>query len=190
MFAFLNNAHEANIAVYTPRASSRRSAEIVREIREIEELTQAPATPTGPSGWPRGRRRYLPASPTWVVVQPEVDEESTGGQKYHRAGRRLVPGPGIRADQAHGGDVGEDHDCRRSRRFASSCSTTRTCRWPGPGRSIKGTGALTEFDVEAAPADGKRPGVRRQVRQGDGRRQSAGNAAGSDLRRQQRQASG
>ena len=25
----------------------------------------------------------------------------------------------------------------------------------GPGRSIKGTGALTEFKVEAAPADGK-----------------------------------
>ena len=39
MFAFLNNAHEANIAVYTP-AERQKIAEIERKTREIEDLIQ------------------------------------------------------------------------------------------------------------------------------------------------------
>ena len=42
MFAFLNNAHEANVAVYTPDEQMKR-AEIFREIREIEDRAAAPA---------------------------------------------------------------------------------------------------------------------------------------------------
>ena len=41
MFAFLNNSHEANVAVYTPEEQMKR-AEILREIREIEDDAQAP----------------------------------------------------------------------------------------------------------------------------------------------------
>ena len=83
------------------------------------------------------------------------------------------PGPGLCADEAHGEDVGEDRPRRRSRPFAWSCSTTRTCRWAVPGRSIKGTAALTEFRVDAAPADAPSEGDPGQVRPGDGRPQSA-----------------
>ena len=57
----------------------------------------------------------------------------------------------------------------------------------GPGRSIKGTGALTEFEVEAAPATSRQAG-KGQDREGHGRYQPAGDAARSDLRRQDRQA--
>ena len=52
----------------------------------------------------------------------------------------------------------------------------------GPGRSIKGTGALTEFRVEAAPADGKGKPIDGEIRAGHGRRQSARGAARADLR--------
>ncbi len=57
----------------------------------------------------------------------------------------------------------------------------------GPGRSIKGTAALTEFKVEAAPADA--PGKASTVKfvAGHGRRQPARDAARPDLRRQERQ---
>ena len=35
------------------------------------------------------------------VVRPEVEDESTGGEKYLPHGRRLVPGAGLCADEAH-----------------------------------------------------------------------------------------
>ena len=93
--------------------------------------------------------------PAWVVVRPEVEEESTGGREVLSHGRRLVPGPGLCADQAHGRDVGEDRRGADHGVSAGAAHRSRTCRWTGPGRSIKGTAALTEFRVEAAPADGK-----------------------------------
>ena len=48
----------------------------------------------------------------------------------------------------------------------------------GPGRSIKGTGALTEFEVEAAPADAPDKIRKIKIRQSHGRCQSAGDAVG------------
>ena len=47
----------------------------------------------------------------------------------------------------------EDRRCRTSPPSGSNCSTIPNLPLGGPGRSIKGTGALTEFEVEAAPAD-------------------------------------
>ena len=79
-------------------------------------------------------------SADWVIVRPEVDEESTGGQKYIADGRRLVPRPGIRTDQAHGENDGQDHARADQRPFAWNCSTTRTCRWAGPGGRSRGRG--------------------------------------------------
>ena len=58
----------------------------------------------------------------------------------------------------------------------------------GPGRSIYGTCALTEFEVEAAPLDKPDKTDELEIRQGDRRRESAGARAGQGLRRPQRQA--
>ncbi len=74
--------------------------------------------------------------PEWVVVRPEVDDISTGGQKYlpMEDGSFLAQGY---APTKHTvkltvkTDLTDDH-----RRSGSSCSTTRTCRSAGPaGRS-------------------------------------------------------
>ena len=86
------------------------------------------------------------------MVRPEVDDISTGGREVHSAGRRLVPRPGLCADQAHGEAHGEDA-MREYRAFRLELLTDPNLPLGGPGRSIKGTGALTEFEVEAAPAD-------------------------------------
>ena len=58
----------------------------------------------------------------------------------------------------------------------------------GPGRSIKGTGALTEFEVEAAPADAPDKITKIKIAKATADVNPAGDAARSDLRRQDRQA--
>jgi hypothetical protein len=62
MFAFLNNAHESNITVYTPAEQMQR-AEILRQIREIEDELRH-KTATGRSGCAPGRRRPAKGSPS------------------------------------------------------------------------------------------------------------------------------
>ena len=47
------------------------------------------ARPTGTSGWPHGKTTVADDQPEWTVVQPEVDDISTGGAEVSAAGRRL-----------------------------------------------------------------------------------------------------
>ena len=69
MFAFLNNSHEANVAVYTPDEQMKR-AEIFREIHEIEELTrhQHPDWPARMAAW---EKQVADDQPAWTVVRPD-----------------------------------------------------------------------------------------------------------------------
>ena len=62
MFAFLNNSHEANVAVYSPEEQKKR-AEIVRKIQEIEELIQH-QSPDWPARWPSGKSGSRAISPS------------------------------------------------------------------------------------------------------------------------------
>ena len=80
LFAFLNNAHEANVAVYTPDEQMKR-AEIFRKIREIEADLQHrdPDWRERMAAW---EKQVAGDQPEWVVVRPEVEDESTGGEKY------------------------------------------------------------------------------------------------------------
>ncbi len=55
MFAFLNNANEANIAVYTPEEQMER-AEIFRKTREIEARSST-SIPRGRQRWRSGKTR-------------------------------------------------------------------------------------------------------------------------------------
>jgi hypothetical protein len=83
MFAFLNNSHESNIAVYTPAEQMKR-AEIFRRIREIEAELQHknPDWQKRLSEWEGRVKNDPPGLAEWKVVQPEVDEISTDGQRY------------------------------------------------------------------------------------------------------------
>ena len=66
----------------------------------------------------------------------------------------------------------QDRPARDITAFASSCSTTRTCRWAVRAARSKAPCALTEFEVEAAPADAPDKIDEGQDRQGDGRRRT------------------
>jgi hypothetical protein len=150
MFAFLNNDHEANIAVYTPPEQQSR-AEIFRGIHEIEADLQHrhPDWREHMARWEEGVKGN---QPEWMIVRPDVEEISTGGQKYLllEDGSFLAQGY---APTKHRVKMTVKTDVQNITAFRLELLTDPNLPLGGPGRSIKGTGALTEFEVEAAAAD-------------------------------------
>lgn len=146
MFAFLNNSHEANIAVYTPEEQMKR-AELFRRIREIEADLQH-RHPDWQERMAKWEDRVKGDQPEWIVVRPEVEDLPTGGQKYLplKDGSFLVR----EYDRVK---MTVKTDVQDITAFRLELLKDPNLPLGGPGRSIKGTGALTEFQVEAAPAD-------------------------------------
>ncbi|HUF60772.1 MAG TPA: DUF1549 and DUF1553 domain-containing protein [Verrucomicrobiales bacterium] len=151
MFAFLNNDHEANVAVYTPD-EQMRAAEARRAVAEAEAELQHrhPDWKERMAEWEETVRRE---SAGWEVAQPEVEEISTGGQKYlpREDGSFLAQGY---APTKHTVTMTATTPHERITGFRLELLSDPDLPRGGPGRSIKGTAALTEFRVSAAPAAG------------------------------------
>jgi hypothetical protein len=150
LFAFLNNDHEANIGVYTPEEQQRR-AEIFRRIHEIEGDLQH-RHPDWRERMAKWEASVKGNQPEWTVVQPVVDEISDGGQRYIplKDGSFLALGY---APTHHKVKMMGKTDLKTITAFRLELMTDPNLPLAGPGRSIKGTGALTEFEVEVASAD-------------------------------------
>jgi hypothetical protein len=150
MFAFLNNAHEANVAVYTPAERMKR-ADIVRQIHAIENDLRHlhPDWRKHMHGWEKTVRDN---QPSWTVVQPEVMGESDGGQKYLPMPDGSLLAQGY-APTKHTVKMAVKTDVKNITAFRLELLNDPNLPLGGPGRSIKGTCALTEFKVQAAPAD-------------------------------------
>jgi hypothetical protein len=150
IFAFLNDSHEANIAAYTPDEQMKR-AEIFRRIREIEAGLEHrnPDWQDRMAAWEETAKS---AQPEWTVVRPEAEDISTGGQKYlpMKDGSFLAQGY---APTKHKVKMTVKTDIRNITAFRLELMNDPNLPLNGPGRSIKGTSALTEFEVESAPAD-------------------------------------
>ena len=69
MFAFLNNSHEANIAVYTPERADAR-APTFSGAHARSKAACSTHTRTGSSAWRSGRSTVAKNQPEWTVVQP------------------------------------------------------------------------------------------------------------------------
>ncbi len=154
LFAFLNNDHEANVAVYTAEEEMRR-ASIFREIREIEgDLRhRSPDWPERMARWEESARKGHPEwTPEWTIVRPEVDDISNGGQKYLPMADGSFLAQGY-APTKHRILMTVKTDLKRVAAFRLELLNDPNLPLGGPGRSIFGTGALTEFEVEAGPAD-------------------------------------
>jgi mono/diheme cytochrome c family protein len=149
MLAFLNNTHESNIAVYTPAEEMKRT-EILRRTREIEGTLQRKNHDwqTRMAAWEAGVKEN---QPEWIVVRPEVDDISTGGQKYFpmKDGSLLAQGY---APTKHTVKLTVKTDLQNIRAFRLELLKDANLPRGGPGRATDGTGVLTEFRVEAAPA--------------------------------------
>jgi hypothetical protein len=151
MFAFLNNSHEANVTVYT-RPEEKQREVVLGRIHEIEEdlRRRRPDWNARMRAWEATVRGN---QPEWTVVRPDVDDISTGGCKY------LPMDDGSFLEQSY---APTKHRVKMTVKvpleevtgFRLELLLDPNLPCGGPGRSIKGTGALSEFEVEAGPADG------------------------------------
>src|SRR5712691_8177717 len=80
LFAFINNANEASVPVYTPDQQKQR-ADLFAGIRRIETSLKQ-SQPDWRQRMATWEDRIASGQPDWIVVRPSVDDISTGGQKY------------------------------------------------------------------------------------------------------------
>jgi hypothetical protein len=90
--------------------------------------------------------------PDWTVVQPVVEDISNGGQKYLPLKDSSFLAQGY-APTKHTVKMTTKTDLQNITAFRLELLNDPNLPLGGPGRSIKGTAALTEFEVEVAPAD-------------------------------------
>jgi hypothetical protein len=150
IFAFINNAHESDIAVYTPAEQAKRD-EIVHRIAEVEAGLQK-RTPD----WRERMAKWedaLPAQPDWHTLQLNVDDNSTDGERElpMKDGSMLAQGY---APTKHTVKFSAKTDLKRITAVRLELLMDPALPAGGPGRNIKGTGALTDFRVEAASPNG------------------------------------
>lgn len=150
LFAFLNDSHEGSITVYTPEEEQRRGA-IYRRTRAAEADLQkrAPDWSKRMAAWEAAAKRN---QPEWSVIRPAVDDISTGGQKYlpMKDGSLLAAGY---APTKHRVKLTVKTELQNITGVRLDLLMDPNLPMGGPGRSPQGTAALTEFEVEAAPAN-------------------------------------
>jgi hypothetical protein len=157
MFAFLNNDSEANIAVYTPAEQMKRS-EIFRGIHAIEAdlRHRHPDWKERMAAW---EQKVKGDQPLWQVMKPDVDP--FGDQKHYRLADDSILAQGY-APTKFTTEFTAKTDLKNITAARLELLNDPNLPLGGPGRSIYGLCALTEFQVEAAPAD--HPDKKRNVK--------------------------
>jgi hypothetical protein len=151
LFAFLNNDYEGSQPVYSP-ADLMKLSDLRRQIDDIEEGLRH-TTPDWEARMARWEQAVTASEPAWTVVRPEVEDISTGGQRY----LPLPDGSFLAAGYAptkHTVKMTATVKAPKITAFRLELLTDPDLPLGGPGRSFKGTNALTEFGVDAAPAGG------------------------------------
>jgi mono/diheme cytochrome c family protein len=149
LFAFLNGSNEGSRAVYTPAEEMKRS-EIFQGVQAIEAdlRHRMPDWAERMATWEDQTRKD---QPEWMVLRPVVEDISTDGCKY----LPLDDGSFLAQSYAptrHRVKLSATGDFRGVTAFRLELLNDPNLPLGGPGRSLWGTGALTEFDVEVAPA--------------------------------------
>ncbi len=146
LFAFLNNDDEANIAVYTPDEQKKR-ADVLSQIAATENVLRR-HTPDWRQRMIAWVEKAKTGQPEWTILRPDVEGESTGGQKY----LPLADGSFLAQGYAPTKHTVRMHvKTKTSNITAFRLELLNDPNLPrgGPGRSPSGTAALTEFAVEA-----------------------------------------
>jgi hypothetical protein len=145
MFAFLNNCHEGQASVYTKEQVDEWKPTLGL-IRRIEDRIRAtnPDWPARMAAWEESVR--VP-QPQWVVVTPKALDES--GQKYYLQDDNSLLAAGY-APTFPVADFEADVEQRKITAFRLEVLNDPNLPHSGPGRSIYGTFALTEFNVESS----------------------------------------
>ena len=156
LLAFLNSDHEPQVAVYAPEEIILRDS-LVRQMRQIEtELQQA--TPHWAEQMAVWEKQVASTQTEWEVLAPDVFEDTGGGAKLSllKDGSMLVAG------------YAPTHVTFRVSGKTKLASVTAirlelltdpNLPRGGPGRSFKGTCALTQIKIEARAAEGDEKNV-------------------------------
>ena len=148
MFAFLNNSHEGSTLVYTPAQQMAR-ADILRRTAEIEGglKHRDPDWQTRMNAW---EDEVKSNQPEWTVLN--VINSGDNAQRFFKQpdGSWLAQGY---APVKYWGKMTNVFNIPEIRAFRLEAFTDPNLPAGGPGRSVKGLFAVTEFMVEAAPAD-------------------------------------
>jgi mono/diheme cytochrome c family protein len=158
MFAFLNNDHEASVPVYSAD-DQRRRALIFEQIRRIEQSLKErhPNWRERLANWEAEQKSRK--QPTWHIVRPELD--GSGGQKHYLLDDGSILAAGY-APTKHTTEFEVKTPLTTITAVRLELLNDPNLPLGGPGRSIFGTCALTEFKLVAAPADD--PGKRQEVK--------------------------
>ncbi len=146
LFAVLNNDFEANVTVYTAEEQQQR-AEVLHQIRAIENglRQQTPDWRERMNAWVEKAKA---GQPEWVTLRPKVEEESTGGQKYLPLADGSFLAQGY-APTKHTVKMKVKAEVKGVTAFRMELLNDPNLPRGGPGRSIQGTAALTDFAVDA-----------------------------------------
>jgi hypothetical protein len=148
MFAFLNNCHEQQIAVYTDEDAAQRE-HVLAEIARIERELKS-ATPDWQAQMAEWEDRVRGDQPEWTVISPQLD--TSGGQKHYV----LEDGSILAAGYAPSQFTSEfSIDVQPAKIAAVRLELLNDPSLPmgGPGRSIYGLCALSELRATVAPLD-------------------------------------
>jgi hypothetical protein len=158
IFAFLNNDYEANIAAYAPDEQMRR-ADIFRQIHTVENELR--------HHHPDWRQRMhawedtvKDNQPKWTIVRPQLD--ASGGQKHYLLDDGSILAQGY-APTKHTTSFTAKSDLKNITAVRLELLNDPNLPLGGPGRSIYGQCALTEFKVSVAPADGSGKGYQPKI---------------------------
>ena len=147
LFAFLNNDHEASLVAYSP-AQQQQRADLLRQIRDLEEGLRHTT-----SGWEERMAKWEASvredQPAWTTV--ECRNAGDNGERfyYYADGsiRAASYAPTKWTALFKGTNALPVINAFRLEQFTDP---DLPCR--GPGRSILGMSALSEFNVEAVDA--------------------------------------
>ncbi len=145
MFAFINNSHESTQAVYTPE-EQRTLTEIHASVAEIESglRERAPNWLERMTAW---EREVSANQPSWTVLDTGIELGS--GEKYRVHPDKSILAQGYAPTRSVVTPEGR-LESGTVRAFRLELLNDPTLPMRGPGRSFRGTAALTEFEVKVA----------------------------------------
>ncbi len=151
MFAFLNNAHEANITVYTDE-QQQQIAELGNRLAEVRQAMQRDNArwQTEFGDWLRANEAAVESA--WTPLEIEFIAETQGGQKF------LVQPDGSYLSQGYAptkstptGDV-QVGSLKKITAIRVDVMNDPNLPHGGPGRSVEGTWTLSEIELKVNQA--------------------------------------
>ncbi|HND52406.1 MAG TPA: DUF1549 and DUF1553 domain-containing protein, partial [Pirellulaceae bacterium] len=147
MFAFLNNDHEAQRVVYSP-AEQMQIADLVRQMREVEARLRE-TTPDWAERMAKWEEEQSRGKLEWTTL--EIENAGDNGQRYIPQGDGSLLAQGY-APTKFTAQFRAKTKLKGITAFRLELLNDPNLPCMGPGRSFKGTCALSEFSVESATA--------------------------------------